>query len=95
MIDDQGAEAGGDAVGEKREVRDRGYGHGGVERKQSQQNTSIPRVGSDNSVVDQYGTPKDERSDPMEEWKTLDRSYGKGHRDPLTNRGQTWEIGGF
>jgi hypothetical protein len=41
MVDDQRAKAGKDAVGENRDVRGRGYGHEGVERKQSQRSANF------------------------------------------------------
>jgi aquaglyceroporin related protein len=85
MIGDQRQDAGKDAVGERRDVEDRGYGHD-AGRRQSQHTAPVQRIGSENSVLDRYGTPKDERSNPMEEWRSRGPSYRRSHGDPFDDQ---------
>ncbi|KAF8855238.1 aquaporin-like protein, partial [Acephala macrosclerotiorum] len=80
MIDEQRQEEGKERIeSQPQNEEDRSYGHRQrdqrKQRKQDRQesrrsqNTAV-RVGSENSVVDRYGTPKDERSNPLEEWRS-------------------------
>jgi aquaglyceroporin related protein len=81
MIYEQRQEAGKDAVHDGRDVDERGYGHERIPTKTSERSTQI--LGSENSVVDRYGTPRDERSNPLEEWRSGGTSNGRNHSDPF------------
>lgn len=75
MIDEQRQGEGKNPIEEKaRTEADRGYGHQlrqGKGKQQSRRSENIAgRLRSETSVVDRYGTPKDERSNPLEEWRS-------------------------
>ncbi|KUJ13824.1 aquaporin-like protein [Mollisia scopiformis] len=81
MIDEQRQGEGKNPIEEKaRTEADRGYGHQirqGKGRQQSRRSGNIAgRLRSETSVVDRYGTPKDERSNPLEEWRSRTTSPG-------------------
>ena len=92
MIDGQRQEAGKD-VKDVADIEQKGYGHGRVERGES--NTTAQRVLSENSAVDRYGTPKDEINNPMEAW----RSRGSSDEEVILLRSmvkmQIWETEGY
>ena len=46
---------------------------------------SIRRVRLENSIFDRYGTPKDERSNPLKEWRSRGPPHGMRHSDPLND----------
>lgn len=71
MIDEQRQEDGKEPIGEPTNKDNRGYGHQ-FRRKESRLSSKrtvniAGGLASENSLVDRYGTPKDERSNPMEE----------------------------
>lgn len=84
MIGDQRQEAGMDAVRDGAYAEERGYGHERAERRRS--GSTARRVTTENSVVDRFGTPKDERSNPLEEWRSRGPSYGRSHSDPFDDQ---------
>ncbi|KAG0650257.1 hypothetical protein D0Z07_3322 [Hyphodiscus hymeniophilus] len=85
MIDDQRQEAG-------KEVRDgpdtdeRGYGHERAERRRI--DSTVGRMNSENSVLDRYATPRPERGNPMEEWKSHGSTYRRSHSDPFDEQSE-------
>lgn len=44
-------------------------------------------MGSEKSIIDQYGTSKDEKSDPMEEWRPRRPRCGSYVSNPFGNHG--------
>jgi aquaglyceroporin related protein len=85
MIYDQRDDVGKNNNGERKDVEGRGYGHEGLGRRQSERRPPIAQIGSENSVVDRFGTPKDERGNPMEEWQCRGASY-KSRIDPFDDQ---------
>jgi aquaglyceroporin related protein len=83
MIDDQKQEAGKGNRAAAPDIELRGYGNEGVERRRS--DVTAQRVMSENSVVDRFGTPEVERSNPLEEWRSRGHST-RSRSDPFDNQ---------
>jgi hypothetical protein len=74
MIKKQRQEGGKDPIGDQTMNKEgHGYGHQSRRTGNKQYSRSAAdiagRIESGYSVLDRYGTPKDERSNPMKEWK--------------------------
>ncbi|KAE8449070.1 hypothetical protein EG329_008658 [Mollisiaceae sp. DMI_Dod_QoI] len=73
----------------------RGYGHHERDPRQQRERRSsrssqsaVDRITTENSMVDRYGTPKEERNNPMEEWKSH-----TSYHDPISVDGLKGDLG--
>jgi len=79
MISDQRADVGKDAVGQREESRERGYGH-----HRTNTGGTAQKVKSNGTVVDPNSSPLYERGNPMEQWG--DCAVPKQGSDPFDDR---------
>ena len=83
MIDEQRQEAGKISRDVVLNTEERGYGHERAERRGDNHTVQVAR--SENNFVDGFGSPKDERSNPLEEWRSRGHSH-RSHSHPFDHQ---------